>query len=198
MRLTRLILHTRDVLDLRDRPTHLWSDSAVTLGWIRGHPSHWKTYVANRVSEIQTTLTNGEWHHVASCNNLADCGSRGMSPGELIAHELWWAGPSWLSTDTGFQEATRGTLEEEHLPEERVKSHAGTVQPQGEEPELLNRFSSLQRLLRITAWCLRDGFERRRTISRMPQPHSCFPRTSWSEDSWHGSEWSNRKNSESS
>jgi len=50
--LVRLASHLQTVLDLSKAPTHLWSDSTVALGWIRGHPSRWQTYVANRVSEI--------------------------------------------------------------------------------------------------------------------------------------------------
>ena len=32
---------------------YFWSDSTVSLHWIRSPPSRWKTYVANRTSEIQ-------------------------------------------------------------------------------------------------------------------------------------------------
>nr|CAH7766504.1 unnamed protein product [Callosobruchus chinensis] len=40
---------------------HLWSDSTVTLGWLRGSPHQWKVFVANRVSEIQTKLMQTIW-----------------------------------------------------------------------------------------------------------------------------------------
>lgn len=33
---TRLIVHVQNVLGLSGKPTHLWSDSTVTLEWIRG------------------------------------------------------------------------------------------------------------------------------------------------------------------
>lgn len=36
----------------------------MVLGWIRGHPAGWKTYVTNRVSEIQISLPDAMWHHV--------------------------------------------------------------------------------------------------------------------------------------
>jgi len=49
--LVRLVDHVQKQLNLRDRPVFLWSDSTVTLGWIRGHPSQWKTFVANRVRD---------------------------------------------------------------------------------------------------------------------------------------------------
>ncbi|XP_070172246.1 uncharacterized protein [Polyergus mexicanus] len=37
--LVRLAAHVQHTLDQPDTPVHLWSDSTVALGWIRGHPS---------------------------------------------------------------------------------------------------------------------------------------------------------------
>jgi hypothetical protein len=34
----------------------LWPDSIVALGWIRNDPNRWKTFVGNRVTEIQTSI----------------------------------------------------------------------------------------------------------------------------------------------
>jgi hypothetical protein len=85
VRLTAQIVST---LGLQGRPIHLWFDSTVTLGWIRGHPSRWRTYVANRVSEIQRTLPEVRWRHVVSEDNSADCASRGIFPDELESHAL--------------------------------------------------------------------------------------------------------------
>lgn len=52
LQLVRLTKQVQDILSLQDVTCHLLSDSTVTLSWIRGHPTSWKTYVANRVSEI--------------------------------------------------------------------------------------------------------------------------------------------------
>ncbi|XP_071577990.1 uncharacterized protein [Temnothorax nylanderi] len=46
--LARLAAHTKVTLELPEAPLNLWSDAMVALGWIRGHPTRWKTYVANR------------------------------------------------------------------------------------------------------------------------------------------------------
>jgi len=48
--LSRLAI--RAILALDFVPTHLWMDSTVTLGWIRGHPTKGTIGVANRVAEI--------------------------------------------------------------------------------------------------------------------------------------------------
>ena len=71
------IYHLRE-FGIDQNPRSFMSDSTTTLAWIQGHPSRWKTYVANRVSEIQRTLPDAHWNHVPSQDNPADCASRGL------------------------------------------------------------------------------------------------------------------------
>ena len=73
-----------------------WTDSTVTLAWIKNHPSRWKTFVANRVAKIQNAVTAEKWNHVPTDSNPSDCASRGMSLQQLKDHQLWWQGPEWL------------------------------------------------------------------------------------------------------
>ena len=47
--LVKLTSRVREALTLEKIACHLWSDSTITLSWIRDHPTAWKTYVANRV-----------------------------------------------------------------------------------------------------------------------------------------------------
>ncbi|KAL6417012.1 hypothetical protein ACFW04_014722 [Cataglyphis niger] len=132
------------------------SDSTVALGWIRGHPSRWTVYVANRVAEIQTALPGAYWHHLPGKENPADCASRGISPSELVDHLLWWKDPPWLSEDRTSWPSSREEQPTGNMPEERVNVHAVAAPvPEVTEPEELTRFSSLNRLVRVTAWCRR-------------------------------------------
>lgn len=94
--LARLIRFTRDALQLSNIENHCWTDSTITLAWLNQSPSHWKTFVANRVSAIQSILPNTLWRHVLTQSNPADCASCGLAPDELKEHSLWWSGPSWL------------------------------------------------------------------------------------------------------
>ena len=57
--LVKLICHIQK-LHFKDLPIFAWSDSQVVLAWFRGHPSYWKTFVANRVSFIPTGLPSNE------------------------------------------------------------------------------------------------------------------------------------------
>lgn len=154
--LARLAAHVQRTLGVLKAPMHLWSDSTVALAWIRGHPTRWQTYVANRVSEIQSTLPEAQWHHLPGKDNPADCASRGISPSELIAHPLWWHGPPWLSMEPSFWPVSNESPPDGTVPEKRSRAHAAVIQKQPlTEPDELIRFSTLYRLLRVTAWCRR-------------------------------------------
>ncbi|XP_017763965.1 PREDICTED: uncharacterized protein LOC108553536 [Eufriesea mexicana] len=70
-----------------------WTDSTVILSWLRREPCTLKTFVANRVSEIQTKTDVAAWHHVRSNGNPADLMSRGQSPADFLKNSLWRHGP---------------------------------------------------------------------------------------------------------
>ena len=151
--LTKLMALTCASLDLSGTAVHLWSDSTITLAWIQGHPSRWKTYVANRVSEIQRTLPEAQWHHVSSQDNPADCASRGLPPNQLPDFALWWTGPVWLTTPGGWDSKNQPTLPLTDL-EARTTSTLRSGEPATGNP-LLFHYSNIISLLRTTAWCLR-------------------------------------------
>ncbi|XP_026829830.1 uncharacterized protein LOC113563037 [Ooceraea biroi] len=155
--LVQLTVHVRQVLQLEKVSCHLWSDSIVALGWIRGYPSSWKTFVANRVSAIQTSLSGAIWHHVPGNENPADCASRGISPKDLRNHPLWWQDPPWLQTALSSWPASPGDTHVRELPEKRNQpvSLTTTTAQESESCVFFQRFSSLNRLLRVSSWCRR-------------------------------------------
>ncbi|XP_011884048.1 PREDICTED: uncharacterized protein LOC105571185, partial [Vollenhovia emeryi] len=146
-------------------PTILWSDSKVTLHWIKGHVSRWKTFVANRVSHIQQQLPDAHWRHVPGRDNPADCASRGVFPSELKGHSLWWSGPAWLRGSELDWPRDASEIVEHDIPEKRVTVHTA-CERDAEESDILLRFSDLHKLLRVTAWCLRW----RSRLSRTEEP----------------------------
>ncbi|XP_047538691.1 uncharacterized protein LOC125072209 [Vanessa atalanta] len=74
----------------------LWSDSTIVLGWLRMAPYQLKTYVQNRVVEVQELTRDFIWRHVATHDNPADLVSRGTDLSTLKDLGLWWEGPSFL------------------------------------------------------------------------------------------------------
>ena len=86
--LIQLINKTRTASRLAISKEVYWTDSMIVLAWLHASPDRWKTFVANRVSEIQS-LSRGEWNHVPSEENPADILSRGMSASSLQHSTLW-------------------------------------------------------------------------------------------------------------
>ncbi|GFV75443.1 integrase catalytic domain-containing protein [Trichonephila clavipes] len=77
-----------------------WMDSKIVLSWLSSPPRKWKTFVANRTSEIMEVLPTKHWRHVPSKENPADIASLGIDPKCLPDCKLWWQGPPWLRLET--------------------------------------------------------------------------------------------------
>ncbi|KAL7304721.1 hypothetical protein TKK_0002961 [Trichogramma kaykai] len=95
-----LLVHLVKILldGLRFSPVLIFCclDSSVVLEWIRGHLSRWPTFVANRVSDIQTGLSDACWRYVRTMDNSVDFATRGLSLLVLAAFSLWWTRPFWI------------------------------------------------------------------------------------------------------
>ncbi|XP_036146899.1 uncharacterized protein LOC118646978 [Monomorium pharaonis] len=168
--LARLLGFVRMTLELTSVSCFCWSDSTVTLTWLRSHPSRWATFVANRVSKIQELLPDVSWHHVPTYDNPADCASRGIHGGDILSHSTWWHGPPWLSLS---REAWPPDFEssETEFPEEKKVTSLYVAEPVYHW-ELATRFSSWNKLIRVTAYLLRFIANCRRK-SRTTEPPSC-------------------------
>ncbi len=91
------------------------------------------------------------WNHVNGLENPADCASRGLLPSELLTHQLWWNGPEWLQLDPSQWPVQTDRVEPGSSEDRELCFHVA-VQPR---LPILDRYSSLSRLLRVTAWILR-------------------------------------------
>jgi hypothetical protein len=131
----------------------LWSDSTVTLGWIRSDPNRWKPFVQNRVTEIQTSTTPSQWRHCPGTENPADLLSRGLQADELGSTPMWWQGPKWLlQSSSSWPKET--TTTDSQLPEERKIAQILTITIR--QPLLdIARFGNYWKLLNVTGWIFR-------------------------------------------
>jgi len=73
-----------------------FTDSSVTLCWIKGSDKTWKPFIQNRVNEIRRLTPSDYWRHCSGKDNPADIPSRGLTPLELSVNVLWRNGPEWL------------------------------------------------------------------------------------------------------
>lgn len=156
--LTKLFTRCVKALSLNNAETHVWTDSMIVLAWIAACPSRWSTFVAHRVTTIQTELPSLNWKHVPTEHNPADIASRGAMIHELVNSKLWWHGPKFLSTETDWPDQTSLPLCDD-VPETKKEVQIFRVITP-ESNDVLERFSKLTSLLRFTAyamrWCCRE------------------------------------------
>ncbi|GFQ78109.1 integrase_H2C2 domain-containing protein [Trichonephila clavata] len=82
----------------------LWTDSSIALSWINTSPHLLKTFVANRVSQIEQLSKDFQWRHISSECNPADALSRGLDAKTLATCELGWSGPEPSTLDISTQD----------------------------------------------------------------------------------------------
>ena len=144
-------------------PTFYWTDSMTALHWIRT-PKPWKQYINHRVVEIRNLSDHENWQFCPGNLNPADVPSRGMSGVKLANCSLWWNGPDFL------REPEQQWPRAEAFPSNEVTEAEVIKHPLCTTHVLLNsnelkvgvhtiidhtRFSSLNKLLRVTAYVRR-------------------------------------------
>ncbi|KAL9958393.1 hypothetical protein ACROYT_G035399 [Oculina patagonica] len=147
-------------------------DSQCVLYWMKSHKPL-PVFVQNRLKEI-TSHKDIKFRYVTTTQNPADLATRGVSTEELINNQLWWHGPSWLGDQEtkwpswDFQQIDENTLQKMAKQPAgpqimyETSSLNGIDRPK-EQPDKPfspfglseNTYSSLTRLLRVTAWCWR-------------------------------------------
>ena len=127
-----------------------WSDSQVTLAWIKGEPHRWKTFIANRVMEIQELTDPADWKFVPGAQNPADLVTRGVSAETLINSDEWLTGPISLLKENGHVEFESKDVE---MLEESEAKGVALVSSTGQLG--LFKYSSLSKTLNVLAYVVR-------------------------------------------
>ena len=73
-----------------------WTDSQITLQYIKNESRRFRTYVANRIAEIREITSPDQWRHCPGKLNPADDASHGLKPKKLINQYRWWKGTEYL------------------------------------------------------------------------------------------------------
>lgn len=87
--LARLQKKMIDAIGISEIREFWWTDSTITLSWIKASSRKWTTFVTNRVGEIQELTKIENWGHVDTKSNPADIISRGGTPSEVMRSSLW-------------------------------------------------------------------------------------------------------------
>lgn len=154
--LTRLLNHTvsvlHDVINLEGE-VYAWTDSQIVLCWLKASVHTLEVFVANRVSQIRDSEVPLTWRHVPGELNPADCASRGCRAPAIVDHHLWW-GPHWLTLRSSEWPLTRIEATSSQVTAS-VQIHAVEEDQVLDSDSLINRYSSLDKLVNVTAWIKR-------------------------------------------
>ena len=158
-----------------------WTDSSINLYRIQGVKKEFKSFVQKRLGKIRQLSEPRDWYYIPTDLNPADVASRGCTADQLIQNELWKHGPEFLRIpDFDFNQFlkkvtnlkfTDELLETAVAPRTADLSLVSSVSHQFVKPLLescvnlsefidIDRYSSLTKLLRITAYVLRFATSR--------------------------------------
>lgn len=156
----RLIKFVRLSLKLpSDTKLFCWTDSRVTLTWIKGEPHRWKTFIANRVMQIHELTDPATWRFVSGLQNPADLVTRGISAEELIDSHRWLQGPEFLTeASESLVESTAESCVGERFPCETEEEHVSLLSKVDSSSTPLfetDRWGSFEKAIRVVAWVLR-------------------------------------------
>ncbi|GFS97467.1 integrase catalytic domain-containing protein [Trichonephila clavipes] len=157
--LANLLQATLPTLTVSISETFAWSDSKITLAWLKSDPRRWQPFVANRVAQIQELTPKVHWNFVSGLENPADCGTRGIPPTKLEKCNLWFNGPDWLRSSTfPIGEFEDNPQLQEHMSAEAKRTSKLimlNVVDATFKAEFFQKFSSWNKLKRVVAYCLR-------------------------------------------
>ena len=160
----RLLVFVRKSLKLpEDVAFRCWTDSMVALAWIRNDPHKWKTFVSNRVAEIQSLTPPDHWQHCPGTLNPADLVTRGISAEDLIQSPVWLVGPPFLADQVPLCREDHECSQQKLLQmtdeiEVETSTVAVAVETSGGKATKfldVERWSSLGKSLRVVGWILR-------------------------------------------
>ena len=137
----------------------MWSDSQITLCWISSKKKL-PLFVANRVNEIHDLVPTATWMYCPTQDNPGDLVTRGISLDSLKDSRLWQYGPTWLTCKSQWpkwehSETLHLQAEEEPVEEPRKVDSVPPHQHDLCSIMDIDRYSTLQRLLRVSAYVLR-------------------------------------------
>lgn len=146
-------------LKLQSVESTFWSDSTTVLSYITNTTRRFKTYVANRVSSIQSLSAPTNWRHISSKLNPADAASRGKRVDFLLKFKIWINGPYFISqTQSQWPDTVTVSAIQYNDPEVRNEITVNTILVKPDEcptNKLLNYFSKWATLKTAVAWILK-------------------------------------------
>lgn len=190
---SKLLAYVEEATNIKNIPITMWTDSAIVVNWINKDLSRMSAYVGTRIAQILETTRKDDWQHVSSKDNPADILSRGMPALQLEKSQLWWRGPAWLGQQPSDWPKSRINLSPQEIEADikETKKQApralvvtnntladkelSVLNQDGDLESLLSRRSTLNGVLRVTAYvlrfikCIRESIqEKRQKLAALP------------------------------
>lgn len=132
-----MISEVCEVHNVSKENCHLWTDSIIVLHWLENPPTSAKIYVASRVADTKEFSTGCTWRHVPTKDNPADLASQ-CPKAKIVL----------------IEEAKASISNECKPPVAMIVTNTLPILS-NDKGELLNQYSSITRLYRITAYVRR-------------------------------------------
>ena len=149
-RLTRFVLSS---INLQDPLIFTWSDSQIVLHWVKSQKQLLE-FVRHHITEMQLTLPTVKWRYCPTLESPADLLTRGITAETLISSSLWQNRPASLTTPDrwpSFDSPPLPPLPVAAVATEFVPADPATPALGLHSVISLNRYSSLCKLLRVSA-----------------------------------------------
>lgn len=170
--ISKLIRKAKVALDISIDSITYWSDSTIVLSWLKTQPCVLPVFVSNRVAKIQEYADDGEWRHVPTKLNPADCLSRGLQPKALLSESMWWKGPEFLKrSEVEWPEIPANIFIAETNLESIVNLHI-RLPSESEFDHIMNRFSDLNKIVNCVAYVKRFIHNIKHRLERITGPIS--------------------------
>ncbi|XP_049868002.1 uncharacterized protein LOC126368160 isoform X1 [Pectinophora gossypiella] len=163
--LAKLITRVHETLTTKIRvdDVYLFSDSQISLAWLKTEVTKLQAYVSNRVRVIQQLTNRWRWLYVNTQENPADLVSRGVDdPRVLASSTLWWNGPAFLQhREYSFNNKIQSPTELPELkPQAEDADHGAVILSctldQSQVLDMMIRnISDINKMQRILAYILR-------------------------------------------
>ena len=102
-------------LEFRVNKTYFWTDSQITLKYIKNESKRFPIFVMNRIYEKRANSDTTEWNNVPDEMNPAEHCAGYTHFSQLMSPTSWIDGPKYLKDSSSFNSSESFTVDEENV-----------------------------------------------------------------------------------
>ncbi|KAG1652582.1 hypothetical protein GQR58_026226 [Nymphon striatum] len=145
----------------KETPYCCWTDSSVTISWIKSDAGRWKTFVANCVTGIQEITNPSNWFLCSGKENPADLLTRGLQAEKLMNSKVWLKGPEFMWEDCWSDKAVKQKRTQEFSSAQLEEIPPNVLLSKVNDPPVVpfHRFGLFLKPPRVVSWVNRFVFD---------------------------------------